>query len=195
MSDGEGVATAATRDGGGFIAPGRMPPPRPSSAAGDGEAVADAKASPEEAAQRYAEKGTLLAAGPPPPPDPRTPRRPEQERGLSMGRHAPRLRLAMAAAPPWRLVGPSPPPRACSLGVDHRGLGIAGSVTAKAAWTPPPRPGRLGVYHRAACSVSAKARIEASEGTAPRAAGENGETAMITAMRRPTPQGKMGKPR
>jgi len=51
MSDGEGVAMAATRDGGEFIAPGRMPPPRPSSAAGDGEAVADAKASPEEAAQ------------------------------------------------------------------------------------------------------------------------------------------------
>ena len=51
MSDGEGVTMAATRDGGGFIAPGRMPPPRPSSAAGDGEAVADAEGSLEEAVQ------------------------------------------------------------------------------------------------------------------------------------------------
>ena len=40
----------------------------PSSTAGDGEAIADAEASPEEAAQRYAEKGALLAAGPSPSP-------------------------------------------------------------------------------------------------------------------------------
>ena len=43
MSDGEGVATAATRDGGGFTAPGRMPPPRPSSAAGAGRPSRTAK--------------------------------------------------------------------------------------------------------------------------------------------------------
>ena len=89
---------AATRDGGGFTAPGRMPPPRPSSAAGDGEAVADVEASPEKAAQQYAEKGALLAPVLHRRPDPRTPRHPEQGRGLAMGRRASRLRLAMAVA-------------------------------------------------------------------------------------------------
>ena len=78
-------------------------------------------------------------------------------------------------------------------------LDAATAAWASRARSPPRRPGRrhrgLGVYHSAACSVSAKAKIEASEGTTPRAAGENGETTMITAMRRPTPQGKMGKPR
>ena len=60
-ASGESRAAAAVRGGGrdgdertppwGFTAPGQMPPPRTSFTAGIGEAVADAAAAPEEAAQ------------------------------------------------------------------------------------------------------------------------------------------------